>query len=289
MSNIDEALRKASRGTAVELRPAAAPPDASVLNRYASECGAAPVRVTAERLTTVGAHRNGNRRTLDGLDRSLAGKLVIGDGVPSVFVEQYRRLAASLYELHRDRGLRSLMVTSALPREGKTLTVANLALTLSESYQRRVLLVDADLRRPSLHDVFDLPNERGLADMLRSERSELDAHVVSPFLSVLTAGGHEANPMALLTSSRMQTVLEQAGSAFEWVLLDTPPVGILPDAGLLAAMTQAILFVIAAGSTPYPLLVRAMEELGRDRIVGTVLNRIDEQNIPATAYYAHYR
>jgi capsular exopolysaccharide synthesis family protein len=212
----------------------------------------------------------------------------VGESVPSVSVEQYRRLAAAMHELQQERELKTLMVTSALPREGKTLTVTNLALTLSNSYARRVLLIDADLRRPSVHEVLNLPNRSGLSEALRSDRGDLPLRRVSPLLTVLTAGRAENNPMALLTSERMQRLLDESAAQFDWVLLDAPPVGFMPDAGLLAAMTRAILFVISAGSTPYPLVQRATSELGRDCIVGTVLNRIEDANIPATGYYREY-
>jgi len=107
-------------------------------------------------------------------------------------------------------------------------------------------------------------------------------------LTVLTAGKADDNPMALLTSERMQRLLEESAARFDWVLLDAPPVGFMPDAGLLAGITRAILFVISAGSTPYQLVQRATAELGRDCIVGTVLNRIEDRNIPATGYYHDY-
>ena len=109
--------------------------------------------------------------------------MVNGTTTP-VAVEQYRRLAGTLHELQVEQGLKTLMVTSALPKEGKTLTVVNLALTLSESCRRRVLLIDADLRRPFIHEVFQLPNVRGLNDVLGSERGELPLQPVSEHLSV---------------------------------------------------------------------------------------------------------
>jgi Mrp family chromosome partitioning ATPase len=86
----------------------------------------------------------------------------------------------------------------------------------------------------------------------------------------------------------MEALLQEAAAAYDWVLLDAPPVGIMPDAGLLAGMTGASLLVIAAGSTPYQLVERVVNDLGRERIVGTVLNRIKDENIPAKGYYEHY-
>jgi capsular exopolysaccharide synthesis family protein len=180
------------------------------------------------------------------------------------------------------------MVTSAVPREGKTLPVTNLALTLSGSYDRRVLLIDADLRRPAIHDVLLLPNASGLSDLFASERAAMRVIEAGPRLHVLPAGRPTGNPMAALTSDRMRSLLQHAETAYDWVLLDAPPVGIMPDAGLLAGITGATLFVIAAGSTPYKMIQRAIEELGRDCIVGTVLNRIEQGSIPAMDHYDTY-
>jgi Mrp family chromosome partitioning ATPase len=105
-------------------------------------------------------------------------------------VEQYRRLGAALHHHQLQSGARTLMVTSAVAAEGKTLTATNLALTLSHSYQRRVLLVDGDLRRPSVHEILRLPNMTGLSDSLRHpEKTGLRVHTISPYLSALTAGG----------------------------------------------------------------------------------------------------
>ncbi len=219
--------------------------------------------------------------------RAARGKLIVSDAAP-VALEQYRRLAAALHELQLHHGTSTLMVTSALPQEGKTLTVTNLALTLSESYRRRVLLIDADLRRPSIHQILGLTNAVGLTEALASDTRELSLVTVTPHLSVLPGGRPDSNPMAKLTSSRMRGLLEEAASLFDWVLLDAPPVGIMPDAHLLAGLTQGVLFVIAAGVTPLTLVERAVAEIGRDSIVGTVLNRIEDANIPTTGYYDHY-
>jgi capsular exopolysaccharide synthesis family protein len=227
-------------------------------------------------------------RGLAPTDAALEGKLIVSSETSPVAVEQYRRLAATLHGLHVERGLKTLMVTSAVPEEGKTLTVANLALTLSESFKRRVLLIDADLRQPSIHSVFGLPNVSGLSEGLRPERGQLAILEVSPFLSILPAGQPDGNPMAKLTSTRMKALLEEAGGAFDWVLLDAPPVGLMPDAHLLARLTEGVLFVIAAGSTPHILVEKAIAELGRDHVVGTVLNRVDGQVLPTNGYYRRY-
>jgi capsular exopolysaccharide synthesis family protein len=218
---------------------------------------------------------------------ALEGKIVLGQATP-VAVEQYRRLAATLHELQAERGVKTLMVTSAVPKEGKTLTVSNLAMTLSESFGRRVLLIDADLRRPSVHEIFGVPNTHGLRDALASATTELSLVQLSRNLTILPAGKADSNPMAGLTSERMRVLLEESSAAFDWVLLDAPPVGIMPDANLLAGLTQGVVFVVAAASTPHSVVERAIANIGRDQIVGIVLNGVEPSNITQAGYYEEY-
>jgi capsular exopolysaccharide synthesis family protein len=293
MSRIEEALRRAVDGGP---RPTAAV-DETVpvgwgdpqLARYPLENKEPARPPVAEPVARRRSAPPPSRTDIDStaFPETLEGKLILNDAEPFA-VEQYRRLAAAVHHLQSTQGTKVLMVASARPREGKTLTVTNLALTLSESYGRRVLLIDADLRKPSIHEIFRLPNAKGLSDGLRSESGELSVLPVTPLLSVLPAGRADANPMAGLTSERMRVLLSEAATAFDWVLLDAPPVGIMPDAHLLARLTEGVILVIAAGSTPFDLVDRAVSEIGRDNIVGTVLNRIDPQNVQSTGYYDDY-
>ncbi len=181
------------------------------------------------------------------------------------------------------------MVTSAMPKDGKTLTVSNLALTLSESYQQHVLLIDADLRRPSIQNQFDIrPTVLGLCEFLRSETNSPAFVQLTDRLTVLPAGRPDDNPMDTLTSNRMKQLLEDAAKQFEWVLVDTPPVGLLPDASLIARLVDGVLFVIGAGSTPYQHVQRAIAEIGPERVLGTILNRAEISSIPESGYYQGY-
>ena len=219
----------------------------------------------------------------------VAEKVVVDAETNPASVEQYRRLAAVLHHAQNERGLRVIMVTSALPGEGKTLTASNLALTLSESYQRRVLLVDADLRRPSVHQLFALPSLSGLSDGLRSvEDRKLTLVEVSSRLTVLPAGRPDPDPMSVLTSSRMQYVLDEAREKFDWVIVDTPPVGLMPDAHLLAAMVDGAVLIIGAGMSPHRTVAKAAEVIGRERILGVVLNRVDDSDMSHDGYYYSY-
>jgi receptor protein-tyrosine kinase len=216
-----------------------------------------------------------------------AEKLVIGPSAHSTLVEQTRRLAAALHHAQLKTRIRSVMVVSAVEAEGKTLTATNLALTLSQSYQRRVLLVDADLRRPSIHEQFRLDNHAGLGDVLRQPPpdGELPVQRVSSTLWVMTAGRPDSDPMGGLVSDTMEQFLSEASEGFDWIVIDTPPVVLLSDANLLAAMVDTAILVVGANLTPYPLVTRAIDAIGRSRILGVVLNRA--QNSEASVGYRY--
>ncbi len=217
-------------------------------------------------------------------------KLIVGEQVDPAMVEQYRHLAAVMHHAQKASGVRSVMVTSALPSEGKTLTATNLALTLSQSYQRRVLLVDADLRRPRMREMFALPSSEGLTDSLTLPRGDrLPVQQVTPTLWVLTSGRAVPDPMSLLASPAMKQLLEEARDSFDWVVVDTPPIAILPDANLLAAMIDTALLVVSAQSTPYPMVQRAARAIDTKRILGVVLNRAEKATLPASYGYYGYK
>lgn len=216
-------------------------------------------------------------------------KLVANPLLQPVAVEQYRRLAAILHHAQKERGIRRVLVASALAEEGKTLTATNLALTLSESYRKRVLLIDADLRRPGINMAFGIAKQAGLSEALASELPQkLSIVQLSPTLAVLPAGHPNSDPMHGLTSLRMSQILDEASEMFDWVIIDSPPVGILPDAKLLARMVDNVVFVIAAGRTPHGAIQRAVDALGRERVLGVVLNRVDPKTA-APGAYQYYR
>jgi protein-tyrosine kinase len=217
-------------------------------------------------------------------------KTIVDPDVESSLVEQYRRLAASLHHAQLQRNVRTVMITSAVAAEGKTLTATNLALTLSHSYKRRVLLIDADLRRPTVHEAFRIANDTGLGDVLRNgETRQLPLHRASETLWILTAGRPTSDPMSALASDEMRTLLAEAIEHFDWVIVDSPPVALLSDANLVAAMVDTTILVIGSASTPYPLVRRAVESVGASRIMGTVLNRIERgQMVGGYGYYDYY-
>ena len=292
MSRIDEVLRRSSGlvGSPAAVETADSASVAVALDRYALEAGSTPrtVEFPKSRLSVPESAPRARERVTPSFARSLEGRLVTDQDTLPVSVEQYRRVAAALHEYQQQHGLKSIMVSSAVPKEGKTLTALNVALTLSHSYHSRVLLIDADLRRPSIQYSFGLPGGRGLGDVLSAGGGPLPLVEVSTGLSVLIAGSPNRNSVGLLTSSSLRTLISDASSQFDWVIIDTPPVGALPDARLISNLADAVLFVIDAQGTPYDLVKRAIAELGPERIVGTVLNRIEPHSLPVNDYYGYY-
>jgi protein-tyrosine kinase len=242
---------------------------------------------TRERLLPAEPQRTEAGRSPVALSSQWRERLAIAPEANQVLVEQYRRLAATLHHAQSGSGIRVIMLTSASSDDGKTLTAVNLALVLSESYRRRVLLIDADLRRPSLGNVADVTNAPGLSEALKSPTdTKLAILEVTPTLMLLPAGRPDPDPMSGLTSARMRHILEEASSRFDWVILDAPPMGPMADASLLSQMVDGAVFVVRAGKTQYPHVQKAIDGLGRERILGIVLNGAEHMS-PETYEYGY--
>jgi len=192
-----------------------------------------------------------------------------------IFVEQFRRASATLIEAQAAGNLKVLLVASASPGDGKTLTALNLALVLGRSYGRRVLLIDGDLRRPSLHRVVGVPNRSGLADALQAQSDvRLEVTPITETVTLLPAGPADPDPLRSLSSARMKRVLHEAAQRFDWVIIDSAPVGVVADASVLATLTDGIVFVVRAEHSQYPDVKKAMQTLGHERILGVILNGV---------------
>lgn len=240
--------------------------------------------------TLIAAATKQDQLTAWRTDPVLVGKLLGTEGFSSGALEQYRKLAATLHYAQAEREINVVMTASALPGEGKSLTAVNLALTLSESYHRRVFLIDADLRRPSIQRIFGLPPISGLNEGLKADHDRaMPITQLSERLFILAAGRPDPDPMSGLTSDRMQRLVEQASGAFDWVIIDTPPVGLLPDASLLATCVDGVLLVVRSGKAPYQLVKRTADAIGHDRILGVVMNAVDfSHDRNYGGYYEYY-
>jgi len=211
----------------------------------------------------------------------VAGKIVVMRETDAAAVGEYRKLAETVRQATVDRGVKSVLVTSAVAGEGKTLTALNLALTLSQ-VKGRVLLVDANPRHPHVHQIFQVTAGSGLSSCLRSEDAPLPVIDVTPNLSLLPTGlaGFDASALG---SDAMKRVLAQAAEGFQWIVIDSPPVAAVPETAVLAGLADSVLFVVHADRTPHDEVARAVEMVGRARILGIVLNRAGRKAVAQEA------
>jgi capsular exopolysaccharide synthesis family protein len=196
--------------------------------------------------------------------------------------EAFRTLRTNIYFSGLDRSINTLLVTTVAPVEGKSLTLANLAVAMAQG-DRRTILVDTDLRRPTLHTIFDLSNDAGLTSLFIDARGPIEPalkDVNVPNLQVLTSGPLPPNPAEVLGSQRMLEVIAALKQRADIVLFDAPPVIAVTDAMVLGTRVDGVVLVVAAGSTRREHAKRAREQLEKlnIRIVGAVLNGASVDN-----------
>jgi succinoglycan biosynthesis transport protein ExoP len=216
---------------------------------------------------------------------------IITNGVPANFSESIRAIRTNLCFSSAEEGSRSIAVTSTGPGEGKTVVASNLAVALAQTGQR-VLLIDADLRKPRVHSVFEKLQEPGLSNVLVGNKKVSEALRATTVagLWVLPAGLQPPNPVELLGSKRFKDFLISVAGYFEWVIVDTPPVMAVTDSSVVGHLMSGVLFVVGSEMTSRHAAQRALEQLqhGRAKFVGAVLNKVDLHHNPY--YYAdHYR
>jgi capsular exopolysaccharide synthesis family protein len=209
-------------------------------------------------------------------------------GSASRGAEQFRTLRSRLYQLRSAQSLRTLLVTSAVPAEGKTFVASNLAQTIVRQPDRRVLVIDADLRCPRLHLPFGAPTSPGLTDYLRGEADE--AAIIQSGqdnnLCLIAGGNQVTDPSELLGNGRFATLLNRVTPVFDWVILDSAPCLPVADSTLLAEFCDATLLVVRANVTPSDVAQRALQELQNRNIVGVVLNAVEEAQMYGGYYYS---
>ena len=227
--------------------------------------------------------------------KAAVGSPLTGNQTFSIGIEAFRNLRTSLIWSDGGEALRTLVVTSAAPGEGKTMTAANLAVTLAYD-GLRVLLVDCDIRRPRVHGLFQLPRAPGLMELLRAS-TDPDAPPVQAIrntpvarLSVLTCGALPVNASNLLSGTRMRVLLGELQEQFDIIVLDTPPVLATADASIVASLTDGVLLVVRAGTTDRNAAQRAYQQLANvgARVVGTVLNDPGGEVAKEGDYYYPY-
>lgn len=208
----------------------------------------------------------------------------------SFAAEQYQGLRLTIERIGRARTMQVIAVTSPGAGEGKTLTSINLAGALANGNEARVLLIDADLRRPAVAGQLGLTDSPGLADVLTDEGTQLAQVVqrIDPFnLDVVTAGTAKTAIHQLLRSSRLDGMLRDARERYDFIVIDTPPLLPVFDSALLAKASDGVLMIVSANQTPRKLLGEALNLLDPAKVLGIVFNR-DAR--PLFGYYdAYYR
>lgn len=202
--------------------------------------------------------------------------------------EQYRTLRTQLFHAAEKKPLQVVTITSTLAGEGKTSTVINLALSIAQSKEKRVLIIDGDLRRPNVATYLGVRAKAGLGEVLTGDIEPLD--------SIFTLDGYElyilpvsreaANPTELLSSERFADLVTELRTYFDFILIDSPPVMPFADTRLLANHTDAVMLVVRAGLAPYDTVEKAIEALPAGKMLGVVLN--GAENVQEAGYYDYY-
>ncbi len=223
--------------------------------------------------------------------------LVVLTDPKAIAAEQYRVLRSRIEHLSQEKGFRTFIITSPAVGEGKSMTAANLAISMAQSKDRRVALVDCDLRRPSLHRLFGTRMKEGLVDVLE-ERSPLETALVPiehPLLapgsfSFLPAGRANAASPEWLGSTKMDKLMTLLSERFDSVFFDTPPILPLADAAVLGEKVDGALLVLRAGSTSAETLTLAMQSIDLQNWIGVILNGVDfERSSRYSGIYATYQ
>jgi capsular exopolysaccharide synthesis family protein len=224
-------------------------------------------------------------------EKRQTARLLVSDGASySPDAEAYRLIRTNLDFALVDHPAKTVVVTSGAPGEGKTTTIANLATVMAQA-GKKVALVDADLRKPTLHYVFKAPNTRGLSNLLLVDDADPMEFLQSTGidgLSLITSGPLPPNPTELLASPRLRLVLEALAADADIVLIDSPPALVVADAVILASRAGATVLVVDTQTTRSDALRRSVEALGRSgtRILGGVLNKLGKES--NVYYYGYY-
>jgi protein-tyrosine kinase len=202
--------------------------------------------------------------------------------------EQFRTLRSRLYRIRETQPLKTVLISSAVPAEGKTIVATNLAHALVRQQGCRVLLLDADLRAPRIHTLLGAPSNPGLADYLQGGASEFEViqRGFEDGFFFTPAGTHVTHPSELISSARMKEFLERVKPAFDWIIIDSSPVLPVADATVLGGLSDGVLLVVRASSTPSESCQKAVREFQDSQILGVVLNSADKEAEYGGTYYS---
>jgi len=213
--------------------------------------------------------------------------LFFGDDDSREGAEEFRTLRNRLYQIREKMQLKRLMVTSALPKEGKSFVAANLAQVMVRQHGRRALVIDGDLRNPGMHRHLGAAPSPGLAEYLLGECDEFAALQRGPMenLFFMPAGRSVSSAPELLANGRLKLLLQRVEPLFDWIILDSSPVIPVSDATLIAGSCDGVLMVVRSNETPSDLARRAREEFPDKLLLGVVLNGATNDNKHSKYYY----
>jgi protein-tyrosine kinase len=301
MSRIHEALKKAAKERSAQLvgDESRDPSEALVeIHSQARADTSVAVRAEQQRVSAGGNQVEFfryeelvKRCSHSKWDLDLRPNVFQGSGARNGGAERFRTLRSRLYQIAATRTLRRLLVTSSVPAEGKTFVTSNLAQSIVQQAERRVLMIDADLRAPRLHVALGAPNRPGLTEYLRGEVDEFAAiqRGTRDNLFLIPAGSEVSNPSELLLSQRMKHLLELVTPVFDWIIIDSPPAVPVHDASILADLADGVLLVVRAGSTDAEVAERVAEEFREKNLLGVVLNRVEKTDSYGSDYYSNHR
>ncbi len=204
--------------------------------------------------------------------------------------EEFRTLRSRLYHARERMSLKKVLVTSALPKEGKSFTAANLAQVLVRQHGRRVLLIDADLRGPRLHEMLGTASTPGLAEYLNGQNDEFSIMQRGPLESLffIPSGRQPENPAELVANGRLKFLLQRVEPLFDWIIIDSPPAVPVSDSSILAKSCDGVLMVVRSNQTPFDMARKARDEFAGQTVVGVVLNGARDQPAYERYYYEAY-
>jgi protein-tyrosine kinase len=201
--------------------------------------------------------------------------------------EEFRTLRSRLYHMRDKMTLKKILVTSALPKEGKSFTASNLAQVFVRQHGRRVLLVDADLRAPRLHLMLGTASSPGLSDYLQGTSDEFASMQRGPLdnLFFIPSGTQISDAAELVANGKLKNLLQRVEPLFDWIIIDSPPAVPVSDASILSKCCDGVVMVVRSNTTPIDMARRAREEFPEEALVGVVLNGTDRETTPYSRYY----
>ncbi|MHC4570468.1 MAG: CpsD/CapB family tyrosine-protein kinase [Planctomycetota bacterium] len=194
-----------------------------------------------------------------------------------ISLPEYERLKNNILSLNSEGAVKTIMLTSSVSREGCSTVASNLAKTLAKNSSLKVLIIDANLRRPTLHEAFDVENNIGFSDLVLGDTDVGEAvrKTELPNLSLITAGDFSRNPIEVLESCKLKALIAKLKEEFDYLIFDSAPISTCPDAAILASQVDGVILVIHAGKTRWEVAQNAKDQLERSHanIIGIVLNR----------------